>query len=277
MRHGLLGFFSAAAFFAGVHFWSPMVNAQVGSTEEETEITETADPGSEVDQIAAEIETKSSKTEEPVNTSTMDKEEKLSDFSGLGTLAPFQEISVIQRRYQPKTGRFQFFGGLTNVVNDPWFMSLGIDARLGYHFSEAWGVELGGTALANSERQSVKELSSEHAVKTDSIVTSKGYYGAALVWTPIYGKMGMFNRRIIPFDMYFQVGGGQTQIENGSGGSTLHFGTGQIFALSKGMGFRWDFSWNSFNATPTGKSSQNFNNLLLTFGASFFFPEAKYR
>lgn len=277
MRHGLVRIFSAAAFLAVIHLWVPAVNAQDESSET---ITESADPGSEVDEIAAEIETKSVKSEEPaVNTSTAPTEQKLEDFSGLGTLAPFEEISVIQRRFQPKSGRFQFFGGLTNVVNDPWFMGIGLDARLAYHLTEAWGIEIGGNTLSNSERQSVKDLASEHAVKTDSLVTSKGYYGAALVWTPIYGKMGMFNRRIIPFDMYFQLGGGQTQIENGSGGSTIHFGTGQIFALSKGMGFRWDFSWNTYSATPngTGKSSQNFNNLLLTFGASFFFPEAKYR
>ncbi len=276
MRQSFLPMFSAAALFAVVHLWAPQIWAQDEDTDDST-ITETADPTSEVDQIAAEIEKKSLKTEPAVNTSTIEKEEKLEDFSGLGKLAPFQEVSVLQKRFQPKSGRFQFFGGLTNVVNDPWFMGIGLDARLAYHFTEAWAIELGGNALSNSERQSVKDLSEEHGVRTDSIVTSKGYVGAAAVWTPIYGKMGMFNRRIIPFDMYFQLGGGQTQIENGSGGSTIHFGTGQIFALSKGMGFRWDFTWNSYNATPTGKSSQNFNNLLLTFGASFFFPEASYR
>ncbi len=274
MRNGFQ-LVSAAVMFAVIHFFSPNVWAQEEDTLSEIS---NSDAASDVDQIAAEIEKKVQKSEaKEAAQDKPEKEEKLEDFSGLGKLAPFSEISVIQKRFLPKTGRFQFFGGLATMVNDPWFSSMGFDLRFGYHFTEAWGVELNGIFLSNSQRPAAKDLYDQHGVKADSFVTTKGYSGGSLVWTPIYGKMGYFNRRIIPFDMYFQAGGGQTQVDNGSGGSTIHFGTGQIFALSKGMGFRWDFTWNSFSATPTGKSAQNFNNLLLTFGASFFFPEAKYR
>lgn len=263
MRKGFL--LSTAALMAMIYFWSPDLLAQeddLGSS-------------SDIDQIEAELEQRSGKP--AYNDNEVVKEEKLEDFSGLGKLAPFSEVSVIQRRYLPKTKRFEFFGGLVNVVNDPWFMGIGLDARLGYHLTEAWGVELTGVFLSNSERQAIKSLYDEHAVQTDSIITAKGYYGGSVVWTPIYGKMGLFNRRIIPFDMYFSLGGGTTSVDGGNGGGTVHFGTGQIFAINKSLGFRWDFSWNNFNATPTVGSAQNFNNLLLTFGASFFFPGAKYR
>lgn len=263
MRKGFL--LGTAAMFAVIHFWSPNIWAQ----EEDIENS------SDVDQIEAELEKRSAKP--AVNESEPVKEEKLEDFSGLGKLAPFSEVSVIQRRYLPKTGRFQFFGGLVNVVNDPWFSGIGLDARLGYHFTETWGVELTGVFLSNSERQAIKDLYDQHGVKTDSIITAKNYYGGSIIWTPIYGKMGLFNRRIIPFDMYFSLGGGSTKVDGGTGGSTVHFGTGQIFAINKSLGFRWDFTWNSFSATPTTGSAQNFNNLLLSFGASFFFPGAKYR
>ncbi len=154
---------------------------------------------------------------------------------------------------------------------------MGADVRGAYHLTEAWAVELQGVFLSNSKRQSVDDLEKQHGVKTDSIITPKGYMGGSIMWSPIYGKMGLLNRRIIPFDMYFQLGGGSTTVDGGTAGSTMHFGLGQIYALSKGMGFRWDFSWNSFSATPTGGSAQGFNNLLLSVGMSFFFPEAKYR
>jgi outer membrane beta-barrel protein len=264
MRKGFL--LSTAALVAVVHFWTPQVWAQ-----EEDSIENSAD----VDQIEAEIEKKSAKTATPeIQT---DKEKPLEDFSGLGKLAPFSQVSVIQRRFLPKTGRFEFFGGLVNVVNDPWFTGIGLDGRLGYHLNETWGIELTQVLLSNSQRQAIKDLHDQNGVNTESIVTAKNYSGAAAVWTPIYGKMGMFNRRIVPFDMYFALGGGSTSIEGGTGGSTIHFGTGQIFAITKGIGFRWDFTWNSYNATPKTGQAQNFNNLMLSFGASFFFPGAKYR
>jgi outer membrane beta-barrel protein len=239
---------------------------------------EAVDNSKELDQIEAEIERPAPKKAEPVLDGAAD--EKIEDLSGLNRLAPFSEVSVIQRRYQPKTGRFQAYLGLTNIVNDPWFMGLGADVRLAYHLTETWGAELQGSFLSNSERQAIKDLYQEHDVGTSSVVSFKGYTGAALMWTPIYGKMGYFNKRIIPFDMYFSVGAGSTKIDNGSGGSTVHLGTGQTYALSKAMAFRWDFSWNLVKAKSGSLATAtetNYNNLLVSLGVSFFFPEAGYR
>lgn len=231
----------------------------------------------DIDQIENEIESKSKKEFRQVEQKPSSEQNKLEDFSGLGRLAPFSEISIIQKRFLPKTKRFQFFAGLTGIMNDPWYFSAGGDARLSYNFTEAWGLELQGDVLSNSQREAIKELHDENGVNTDSIITSKAYYGASIVWSPIYGKMGLLNRRIVPFDMYFAVGGGTTQVDNGTGGSTIHLGTGQVYGVSKGFGLRWDFTWNMVSATPTNGTAQTFNNLMLSFGASFFFPEANYR
>lgn len=229
----------------------------------------------ELDEIEAELErsqTKKTKPEAPTV-----KEEKFDEFSDLGTLSAFSEVAVVQKRYMPKTNRFQLFAGLNSMMNDPWFSSYGLNGALGFNLTEAWGVELNGFFLSTSKRQATTDLNTQNGVDATNFVTPKSYTGASLVWTPIYGKMSRLGNKIIPFDMYFQVGGGNTNVDNGTGGSTLHFATGQIYALSKSMGLRWDFTWNSYSATPTGKSAQTFNNLLLSFGVSFFVPEAKYR
>ncbi|MCE3009083.1 MAG: outer membrane beta-barrel domain-containing protein [Proteobacteria bacterium] len=211
---------------------------------------------------------------------------KLENFTGLGTLAPFSEISVIQKRFLPKTGRFQAYGSFANVVNDPWFMGIGVSGRLAYYFTEAWGVEATGSFLSNSERQSAKDLYEEHRVRPDSFIHAKSYMGLAAIWTPIYGKTTLFNQRIIPFDMYFTAGAGSSALDGGTGGSTIHTGTGQIYAINKSMGFRWDLSWNFIRARATPKSDSGegkpgsegyYNNLILSAGISWFFPEAKYR
>lgn len=208
-------------------------------------------------------------------TSTLPDPQNLSDLS---KLAPFSEVSVIQRRYMPKTDRFQFYLGLGGIMNDPWFYGLGATGKLGYHFTEDWGIEGTYMFLSNSERDSVKDLKSNNGVTTSSLVTTKGYLGVDVIWSPIYGKMSLYNKRIIPFDMYFTAGIGQSSIDGSttSSASTMHIGTGQIYALNKSWGFRWDFTWNMFSAEQKGTSTQ-FNNLILTLGGSFFFPEAKYR
>lgn len=198
------------------------------------------------------------------------------DFQGLGGLAPFSEVSVIQKRFLPKTGRFQAFLGGGLMTNDPYFNTIGGVVKLGYFLSESWGVELNYFALSTSESKAAKELRDINGVNTDSFVITKSVAALDLMWTPIYGKMTWLNETIVPFDLYFSVGPGttQTQLESAP---TWHLATGQIFAISKRSAFRWDFSWNFFNAKDiNGQMSAN-NNLFLTVGWSLFFPEAKYR
>ncbi len=212
-----------------------------------------------------------------------EKEEKIENLTGLSKIQPFSEVSVIQKRFMPKTQRFQVFGGLAYMTNDPWFLSLGFNGKFAYHLTEQWGVELTAMMLSTSQKQSIKDLHDNNGVQTSALLTPKSYFGADVLWSPIYGKMSLFNKRIVPFDMYFAFGGGSTTPESGTVGGTMHFGTGQIFSLSKSMGLRWDVSWNTYSGKPTADSTntnpspQSFNNLLLSVGASFFFPEVKYR
>lgn len=236
------------------------------------------DAVSEVEAIEREL-TRSAPVAEEVPVS--EAEQKPVTFSTLGELAPFSEVSVLQKRFLPKTGRFQGFVGLSNVVNDPWFFGVGATLKGAYHLNEKWGLEGVASFISNSERQAAKDLNSQHDVAPTEFIQISGYYGLHLMWTPIYGKTTWFNQRIVPFDMYFTGGLGSSTVDTGSGGSTFHLGTGQLYALTKSMGFRWDLSWNFVQAKPdssTGNAKEgNWNNLVLSAGVSFFFPEAKYR
>lgn len=210
------------------------------------------------------------------------KDNTMKDFQGLTGLAPFKEISIIQKRFMPKTGRFELFGGGTIVTNDPFFNTIGGVAKLGYFLSETWGVELNYFGLTTAERDATKELQDIQNVATESLAYPKSYMGVDVMWAPIYGKMTWFNDRIIPFDLYFSGGYGTTNTSSGENAGTIHIATGQIFSLTKSVAFRWDFSWNFFNASfvnsQTGnKETNSFNNLFLTVGMSWFFPEATYR
>lgn len=213
------------------------------------------------------------------------QQDKLERLTDLNTLAPFREISVIQKKYLPKTERFQLYaaGGMT--TNSPWFLNLGLKLNLGYYFTESFGVELSGIFLSNSEREVSKEIRENNNLQPEKFVNTKNYVGGDLLWSPIYGKVTFLNDRIIPFDMYFSAGVGSSTTNSKEGtNTTFHLGTGQIFALSKSMAFRWDYSWNMYQATPvadsaatTASQSNSYNDLILTAGISFFFPEVSSR
>jgi outer membrane beta-barrel protein len=202
---------------------------------------------------------------------------KLTDFSGLGKLAPFSEISVLQKRYLPKTDRIQFTAGLGTITNNPWFFTAGVSFKVAYFFTEAWGLEGTYNSMTSSQRTSAQELHDNNGVSADSFGFPKNYMGLDVKYSPFYGKMTWLNQKIVPFEHYFTVGAGNTSISTGGSGPTLHLGTGQNFAISKRFSVNWDFSMMNYAAKDVGGTNQSFSDLLLTVGFSFFYPEASYR
>lgn len=226
------------------------------------------------DEVAAAEEKEEQKSEEI----------RVQELKDLNQLVPFSEISVIQKKYMPKTGRFQFFAGASLATNTPWYQNYGGKLNLGYNFTESFGLELATLFLTSSARSIVKEIKDNNNVEAEQFVYTKGYYGLHLMWSPIYGKISYDNKKIINYEMYFALGGGtSTTNSQEKNVSTVHVGVGQIFSITKSMAFRWDYGFNMFQATPTlldssGKAEKNtYNDLVLTAGVSFFFPEASYR
>lgn len=200
--------------------------------------------------------------------------------SDLTSLSEFKDIAVIQKRFLPKTGRFEGFAGLNGVLNDKFFVTFGAGARLAYYFNERWAIEGLGMAFSTGEKSVTKDLKERRGVATTNFVSPTSFYGLDVKWTPVYGKMSFANRKITPFDLYFSAGLGMTNTNQGGAEPTVHIGTGQIFAITKSAAFRWDFSWNFYNASSGvqgAKQNSSYNNLFITVGASFFFPEATYR
>ena len=211
------------------------------------------------------------------------------NLSDLANLAPFSDVAVIQRRFLPKTQRFEAsVGGFTNL-NNPFFNAVGASARLAYYLRERYAIEGIAAFASTTSRQVTDDLESRPGcttpgctgITTDNVVTSKGFYLLALKWNPIYGKITWLNKSIVPFDLNFNLGGGMTMTTEEESVPTVHFGTSQVFAITKAMAFRWDLYWNIYQATATDalgkKETLNQNDLFLGIGMSFFFPEATYR
>jgi outer membrane beta-barrel protein len=215
-----------------------------------------------------------------------DKPEEISvkELKDLNQLVPFSEISVIQRKFMPKSERLQLFVGAGLATNTPWFTNYGAKVNLSYNFTESFGLEINTLFLTSSERDVAKEIKENHNVEADQFVNTKGYVGLDLVWSPIYGKISYDNTSIINYEMYFSLGGGKSETNSVEKSvTTLHLGVGQIFSLTKSMAFRWDYGATTYQATPVNLAAtgaiekSTYTDLVLTAGFSFFFPEANYR
>ncbi len=208
---------------------------------------------------------------------------QIDELKDLSKLSAFSEVSIIQKKFMPKSERFQLFGGLGLTTNTPWFLNAGFKLNLGYHFTESFGVELSSVFLSSSERQVAQEIRTNNNLQPEQFIYTKSYAGLDLLWTPFYGKMTFLNKKIIPYEMYLSLGGGSSNtnsLEKTS--STFHLGTGQVFTITRSMAFRWDYSLNIFQATPLTTTAAvpekgTYNDLIFSAGVSFFFPEANDR
>lgn len=197
----------------------------------------------------------------------------LQDLQKLGSLSPFSDVAVIQRKYLPHTGRFEFYPSIGAIANQAFFTTFILSGRLAYHLSEAFALEGNFAFLSGTERSVTVDLEKKRDVRTKSFINPTSYYGLDVKWTPIYGKMAWLNNSIVPFDMYFVGGGGSLQSNISQSPIAVHVGTGQGFALSKSMAVRWDLSWYFYQVSGSG----SFSDMHFTTGVSFFFPGAKYR
>ncbi len=212
------------------------------------------------------------------------EELRVQELKDLSRLVPFSEISVIQKKFMPKTGRFQLFAGLGLATNTPWYNNYGAKLNLGYNFIESFGIELSTLFITSSPREVAKEIKDNNNVEANQFIYTKGYYGLDLVWSPVYGKITYNNEKIINYEMYFSLGGGiSTTNSKEKEVSTIKIAAGQIFSITKSMAFRWDYGISAFQATSettgtAGTAAKNsYYDQVLTAGFSFFFPEASYR
>lgn len=203
--------------------------------------------------------------------------------SDLSVLSPFQDIAIIQRRFLPKTKRIELTPSFAINTNNAYFNNIGFGLRGTFYFQEKFGIEGTYLFLDSSERPITKGLKEKKSISTASLVEPEAYYGVNLKWAPLYGKMAWLGEKIVPFDLYITPGVGVTKTAIGKSHTTFSLGAGQLFALSKSSGLRWDLNWNFYQAetipdATTGQSStSNHSDLVMTIGYSFFFPEATYR
>ena len=204
--------------------------------------------------------------------------------SDLIRFSPFKDIAVIQRRFFPKTHRFEFsVNGIFNTRNT-FFQNFGGALRMNYYISESLGFGASYYQLVNHQNDIVGRLE-DRRLLVGRPVRPKQYIGGNIHWNPIYGKMSLFGINVIPFDMHFSLYLGGSVPEDSPASLSGGLGVGQTFPLNKSFLIRWDFNWNVYR--PKGAyviqgedrvAPINYNHdFFFSMGLSVFFPGAKYR
>ncbi len=206
---------------------------------------------------------------------------KLSD---LVYLSPFSDVAVIQRRFMPKTGRVSASLSSAFILSSEYFLNPGVEGHLSYHFLEKHGIELSGYYVLTFNRGVTNNLATIGANVSETLPIANTFFGLTYKWMPVYGKIAFYNKSILAFDTFFNLGLGMSGINKKRSKNervvvwepTVIAGIGQVFAITRDLGLRWDLRWNMTIETQSANVTV-LNNILFSLGFSYYYPSAGLR
>ena len=199
------------------------------------------------------------------------KQIKINSFSDLQQLVPKDSVSVIQKRYMPKTFRGELNLSVSTVINHTFFYLGGVSAKAGGFIREDHGFGVEAFVLLPPLFKTVTNdmIGPPNGIVPLGAVLSQYYFGAYYKWSPVFGKFAVLNKKIVYFDMYMTLGAGLNRVVDAvkvtseklkktgrelKGGvcpaplSKRHFpalnlGMGQMFSITQNWAFNWDLKW----------------------------------
>ena len=234
------------------------------------------------------------------------KQLKIKSLSDLQKLTPQETVSVIQKRYLPKTFRGELNLSVSAVINHTFFYLGGASAKAGFFIREDHGFGVEGFALLPPIFKTVANdmIGPPNEIVPLSLILTQFYGGLYYKWSPIFGKFAVFNRKIIYFDMYMTLGAGMSWIADGvevidnqlkktgiklkeresklilSGNQFPAFGLGfgQMFAITQDWAFNWELKWLLTVVRYENRSAPYLPwDINFSLGMNYYFPGAKYR
>lgn len=199
------------------------------------------------------------------------------DFRDVGSSTLYSDLAAIQKNYMPKSGRYHLTAGLVTVPTDVFYLTGGVSLRALYHFNEAWGAELFYNYLSSSARGEIDNIGNNNNVSVQNLVSLKSFMGGNIYYNFMYGKVSMNDKKVLPFELYNTLGGGNMTNSQDYTSSTVQVGIGGLLSLSRSTALRLDLQWAFYSTKNILGQDSNENSTFLNLGYSWFFPEPDYR
>ena len=93
-------------------------------------------------------------------------------------------------------------------------INVGVGGSFGFNFLEKHGLEFRGAYSVVLPRRAITDLSDilNFSLRHAPYDKTESFFGLVYKWFPVYGKMALWDRKIIPFETYFMLGGGLSRV-----------------------------------------------------------------
>lgn len=194
----------------------------------------------------------------------------MEDFDSLGgndvlmekalALEPERKISVVQNRIVGRTMRFELSPEFASVLGGDSYLDTrvyGVNAH--FHINPHWSLGLKYNTMTNSLSPEGQNLIDDSSLLGKNIVPEMDYpldqKMATLSFYPIYGKLNVFDRGIVHFDVYALAGYGQISLKSGTKG-TYTAGGGVGLWFSQHLTTRLEMRYQNYESERSnGKST----------------------
>ena len=212
----------------------------------------------------------------------------LKDFDSLGGNADLLQklkvqakkgtIRIVQKRLVDRTQRWEFSSEyLYSSRGNSYLDSTSTGFTISYHLNPRWSLGMKYHYFFNQLTPEGKNLVEEAQrvqridPKTELALIPelnwpKTSVLAAMSYYPIYGKLNIFDKGIVHFDIYGTLGAGQMTLRKGSS-MTYFTGLGFGLWLSQHLTGRLEYNYQAYNAQYLqGEQEQNINTISFGIG-----------
>lgn len=205
------------------------------------------------------------------------KKLNVSDYSKIISDTGYDDYSIVQKNYMPKSARLQVKTGISTVTNDVFYTNIGLSLGAIYNFDETWGVGLSGVLLSSNKGSQTQNIKDVQLVNIENLVTLKNAYNLSVYFSPIYGKWSLLNRQIFPFEIYFSGGLAQVTNQSSEMSSATSASIGQLISLTRSSALDINLQWLLYTTRNINAQEQSNNSLFVAVSYSIFWPKPDYR
>ena len=119
-----------------------------------------------------------------------------------------RSVKVIQKRLFLKDGRHEFTLYSGAIPNDEFHLFVPIGGRYNYFVAEDFGLEVFGAYYFAFKSTVSDYLDDTWGIETLRRQEANWTAGATFNWSPIHGKLGLFNKKLFHFDWQLGIGVG---------------------------------------------------------------------
>lgn len=179
------------------------------------------------------------------------------------------KIRIVQKRAVDRKLRFEAHLGYGVMAGgDPYVDSSQLGVNFDFHITPRWSLgtrySLYRNRLSSEGERIFSDASTNNPFRDVYDYADSSFLGT-VSWYPLYGKVNMFDIKVVQFDIYALAGAGQIQLERSGSQPMWTAGGGLGFWLNNHISSRFEIRYQAYEDTIGTNVSRDIEQTIFSF------------